>query len=139
MDKLCIKCDEVKVHSTRKDGRPASYCKACQNQYTKAHYAANTEARIAHSAETTAAHRKTVKEFLAELKRVSCADCGVAYISPVMEFDHVRGTKSFNLSKAGRYGWAKINEEVAKCDVVCANCHRIRTVLRNPEYWKMGL
>lgn len=135
MKKLCIKCQQVKDHSVRKTGKPASYCKDCQNEYTRAHYKANKEARISHSAKTTADHRAAVRDYLNELKDVPCADCGNRFIAPVMEFDHVRGEKMFQISKAGRYGWDKIKEEISKCDIVCANCHRIRTVLRNPEYW----
>jgi hypothetical protein len=49
-----------------------------------------------------------------------------------MDFDHREGeTKLFNLSSAWvRGGLSKIKEEIAKCDVVCANCHRLRTYRR---------
>jgi hypothetical protein len=49
----------------------------------------------------------------------------------VMDFDHREGEeKCFNLSIAAgqtRLSWAKMLAEIAKCDVVCANCHRERT------------
>jgi hypothetical protein len=45
-----------------------------------------------------------------------------------LDFDHVRGEKLYNVAKmAAGYSWAKILVEIEKCDVVCANCHRIRT------------
>jgi hypothetical protein len=48
-----------------------------------------------------------------------------------MDFDHRPGeTKCFNLAIAAgqtRLSWAKMLAEIAKCDVVCANCHRKRT------------
>ena len=48
----------------------------------------------------------------------------------VLEFDH-RGDKSFNIAKGLRdRGWDDLLEEIAKCDVVCANCHRRRTAVR---------
>ncbi len=49
-----------------------------------------------------------------------------------MEFDHVRGEKSLNLSKLrnSRLAWSRLLAELDKCEVVCANCHRIRTQLR---------
>ena len=49
-----------------------------------------------------------------------------------MDFDHVRGTKVTILAKlrSGRASLSKIEAEIAKCEVVCANCHRIRTYLR---------
>jgi hypothetical protein len=48
-----------------------------------------------------------------------------------MDFDHVRGSKTFKVSEAVQLptgiGFEKVRAEIAKCDVVCANCHRIRT------------
>jgi predicted nucleic acid-binding Zn ribbon protein len=64
-----------------------------------------------------------------------CADCHVPYPYYVMQFDHVpgRGPKRFMLSgrNLGVYSERDIREEIAKCDVVCANCHMIRTHTRN--------
>ena len=59
-------------------------------------------------------------------KAVPCADCGVQYPYYVMDFDHVRGEKLFEIS-AGHRHIALLLDEIAKCDVVCANCHRART------------
>lgn len=49
-----------------------------------------------------------------------------------MDFDHVRGEKKYNIgSMVGRGLSPKlIDEEVAKCELVCSNCHRIRTYAR---------
>ncbi len=48
-----------------------------------------------------------------------------------MDFDHVRGEKKFNLGSvlALNVSAEILDEEIAKCDIVCANCHRIRTHL----------
>lgn len=63
-----------------------------------------------------------------ELKGKPCADCAKTFPYYVMDFDHVRGTKLFTLGEApARRGRDQILEEAAKCDVVCSNCHRIRT------------
>lgn len=67
-----------------------------------------------------------------EAKNKPCADCGVKYHHYVMDLDHVRGQKSFPLAKVNRTISAKvIAAEIAKCEVVCANCHRERTYGRN--------
>ena len=67
-----------------------------------------------------------------ELKRSPCSDCGGAYHPKIMHFDHARGTKLQNLSSATAllWGWRKIEEEIAKCDLVCPTCHAIRTMDR---------
>jgi len=48
-----------------------------------------------------------------------------------MDFDHrFPDEKSFNIGRdalAGRCSLEQLEREIAKCDVVCANCHRIRT------------
>jgi hypothetical protein len=63
---------------------------------------------------------------------VPCADCGQRFPPVVMDFDHRDGeTKSGTIStKIGIWGWARILAEIAKCDIICANCHRIRTARR---------
>lgn len=62
------------------------------------------------------------------LKNHSCVDCGESDIL-VLQFDHRDPrTKRFNLSNASsRYSLEEVMEEIAKCDVVCANCHCRRT------------
>jgi hypothetical protein len=58
-----------------------------------------------------------------------CADCGVQYPYYVMEFDHLDAdTKEFNVS-AGvtSRSYERLMAEIAKCEVVCANCHAERT------------
>jgi hypothetical protein len=73
--------------------------------------------------------RKMIKEFINAQKNQPCADCRVQYPPYVMDFDHVRGEKLFNVSAAPAIvpNLDKIREEIAKCDLVCSNCHRIRT------------
>ncbi len=69
------------------------------------------------------------RELLASLKSVPCADCGVEYPPYVMDFDHRDpATKSFSTG-TDMHGVSRerLLAEVAKCDVVCANCHRERT------------
>lgn len=57
-----------------------------------------------------------------------CADCGMSYPWYIMEYDHVRGTKSGTLTKMYRtHTMEEIIEEIEKCDIVCSNCHKHRT------------
>lgn len=71
------------------------------------------------------------KDLLVAAKARPCADCGRSWPAVCMNFDHVRGTKLFGISSAVR--WKSIEalqQEIAKCDIVCACCHRIRTETR---------
>lgn len=70
------------------------------------------------------------KAVLSALKDKPCADCGQRYPSCVMDFDHVRGKKSFNIFSGMAHALATLLKEVKKCEVVCANCHRLRTFKR---------
>ena|ERR1700677_4496999 len=74
--------------------------------------------------------RELVRKIIREAKAKPCADCGKEYPYYVMEFDHVRGKKAYALAKVVQRPSNKAIEdlpgEIAKCDVVCANCHRLR-------------
>ena len=57
-----------------------------------------------------------------------CMDCKIWYPYYVMDFDHVRGRKHKNVAELiDTLSKKKIDEEIAKCEIVCSNCHRIRT------------
>ncbi len=58
-----------------------------------------------------------------------CADCGYKEHREALDFDHVTEEKNFALGghKAHCMGWDKIKYEISICEVVCANCHRVRT------------
>ncbi len=93
------------------------------NAYRKKHYAANKKKYI----QSAAKRKRRIAACVAKVKERPCADCGVEYPPYVMQFDHVRGKKLFCLARAGDKSLAKIKAELVKCDVVCANCHCIRT------------
>lgn len=58
-------------------------------------------------------------------------DCNIEYPYYVLDFDHVRGKKVENISNmAKHYTWEEILKEIKKCELVCSNCHRIRTFKR---------
>ena len=81
------------------------------------------------------ARRRMMSDRLAELKNQPCMDCGGSFPSPCMDFDHVRGEKIGNVTDLCRKGvrWETVLAEIAKCELVCANCHRLRTWQRNQE------
>ena len=57
-----------------------------------------------------------------------CLDCKISYPYYMMDFDHVRGTKQANVAELiNTLSKKRIDTEIAKCEIVCSNCHRIRT------------
>lgn len=95
-----------------------------QKAYTKNHYEENKEFYLERLSRRKALFRRIV----AELKLEPCMDCEIIYPPYVMDFDHVRGEKLRNVSNYGGFSSpVKLLEEIEKCDLVCSNCHRIRT------------
>ncbi len=75
---------------------------------------------------------------LVELKSKPCMDCGGTFPSCAMQFDHrdpSTKNKKFPAPGAmlGRASIEAFMEEIAKCDLVCANCHAIRTHMKRPR------
>ncbi len=68
-------------------------------------------------------------------KNVPCADCGGQFPPECMDFDHVSGDKVGDLSNMWSFGEARLIAEIAKCELVCANCHRTRTKNRPNKRW----
>ena len=105
-------------------------CRPCSAAYHREHYLANKQRYV----DQAAVRRKALvwerMRFLVDFfASHPCVDCGEE--DPlVLEFDHLRD-KEFTISQAlYDRGWGSIYEEIAKCDVVCANCHRRRTAHR---------
>jgi hypothetical protein len=126
--KICTKCNELKYldQFNKKGDGQQPYCRQCQNSWSKEHYRNNV------SYYTTKAKKNTKKilDFVRELKSVPCRDCGIQYPYYVMDFDHLED-KTFNLGSAfNRFGREKLLNEIAKCEIVCSNCHRERTYER---------
>lgn len=106
-----------------------------RNAYARRWYAGHKEAHIQRVRIVDERRRIAASALLEEIKSHPCADCHVQYEPQAMDFDHVRGTKDFSLGEAAWRGYSleRIKAEVAKCDLVCANCHRVRTRRRREE------
>lgn len=77
-------------------------------------------------------YRKPSIDLIRSGKNKPCVDCGRQYHWFAMDYDHIpeRGKKLFNVSQANCRNVVALAAEIAKCDVVCSNCHRIRTFTR---------
>lgn len=132
--KRCPKCFQEKAASEFPRRRsniysPGSYCLECQRVYSRAHYRSNKEKhnarRRVHQREYALRNRQLISRWFVGK---SCVDCG-NHNPLVLEFDHVRGKKAYDISTMLRAGfaWERVLEEIAKCEIRCANCHRIKT------------
>ena len=129
----CAKCGEVKPlegfpKNRTKTGGHGYDCRDCHAEKQREKYRQYSKDHR----EAEYARRRAKWEVVYALKDVPCADCGIRYPRHVMDFDHL-GEKEFGIS-AGRYKSLKrLLAEAAKCEVVCANCHRERTYRRRLE------
>jgi hypothetical protein len=95
------------------------------------HYHANKEQYF----QRNAVKRREMRNWIAQLKSQPCMDCHQQYTPYVMDLDHRDPSiKVGNINQlVARGSWSKLEAEVAKCDIVCANCHRERTYNRAGE------
>ena len=107
-----------------------NYCRPCRAAYHQEHYALNRQRYI--DAAQVRKRRLALERaaFLLDFfASRSCADCG-EHDPLVLEFDHV-SDKKFSIARGLRdRSLQDLIAEMAKCDVVCANCHRRRTARR---------
>lgn len=133
--KRCTKCKtkyrfpEKSFNKNRKskDGFH-QHCKKCIAKYHKTHYEDNLSYYKEKARKHNNEYNKRNLQFTIDyLKQHPCVDCGET--DPVvLDFDHLKDKKE-NISWLVCHG-AKlelITEEIAKCDVRCANCHRRKT------------
>ena len=132
-DKICSQCHllksklEFNFKNKSLDLRH-SYCRECGKIFTRNHYKKSKESYLKRNLRSYGKRRKIV----VEAKQHPCADCGVQYPYYVMDFDHRENEiKSFPLNRVNNATVKVILAEMAKCDLVCANCHRERTHQRS--------
>lgn len=102
-------------------------------EYSRKHYQKNKHIVKQRSASARISQRSMLRDMIRQYKTTHpCLDCGLQYPYYVMEFDHTRGTKHANVADlaARGVGISKLLEEMDKCEIVCANCHRERTWVR---------
>ncbi|MDO8618349.1 MAG: hypothetical protein Q7R49_00205 [Candidatus Daviesbacteria bacterium] len=132
--KRCYKCKETKALgefyklSRSKDGLQP-ICKVCDIAQTKASYRNNKKYYI----DAARANRQKTVEFINKVKSNPCTDCGNIYHPVCMDFDHLEEKeKAVSLLKSRSI--ARITKEIIKCELVCSNCHRLRTLKRRVAF-----
>ena len=126
-EKLCGKCK----NSPAKNQKRGGYCLECHREAGRQNYKENKERYFAQAKKRD----QQLDELIIKYKSKPCMDCKKSYPPYIMDFDHLDGeTKEYGICYMRRHRMAfdKIENEIAKCEVVCANCHRERTNQRNP-------
>ncbi len=134
--KICTKClKELPFTSFYKNSRSrtgyAHYCKGCASEQVK-----KSRNLQEHTIKVYARRDKCRAYVLNYLSTHPCVDCGES--NPVvLEFDHISGIKVESISKmvSISYSLENIQAEIDKCQVRCANCHRVVTSQRNKNHW----
>lgn len=136
--KVCNGCLERKSVNefhfrSQSQNTRAPRCKACKKNQDANIWSAGTK-KVTSLENMLERKRKSRDYVWSILVKSECADCGNA--DPlVMEFDHL-GNKVYNVSSMMQKGYAvsALAKEIAKCEVVCANCHRKRTYAREGSW-----
>ena len=125
--RTCIKCNSEKIISdfnkkkSNKDGI-SKICRECEKIYTRNHYQNNKQYYINKSHNYTTKVKQWFSEYKSKLK---CESCGETHPA-TFDFHHIDKSKKIDcisvLVAQGKYKILK--EELKKCKVLCANCHR---------------
>jgi len=142
----CTKCKRIKTKilfatfRTRKgELRRRGECQECRGKYAIKNREHLTKWRKAYYKRIKTKHqlrakkrREEAKAFVNARKNVPCVDCGKKWPPVAMDFDHVEGDKVRSIASlvGCSYKLEIIENELRKCEVVCACCHRLRTAAR---------
>lgn len=120
----CSRCD--KDHEGR----------TCKQERDRLRYVAKRSLRIQQATENGRVRKAKLRQASNEAKDRPCADCGVRYDPWVMQFDHLDAdSKVADVAKlvVRKVKMSTLLAEIAKCEVVCANCHAHRTYTRQQK------
>jgi hypothetical protein len=126
--------DEAEFNfKNRARGIRSPHCRACSRAYVRDHYQRNTAYYVAKARKRTGITRSSLRaRLLAYLLEHPCVDCGED--DPVvLDFDHIDvASKLVAIAVLVRrvVSRRRVEAEIAKCEVRCANCHRRRTALQ---------
>lgn len=139
--KTCSICKDVKLtvefnkNKTKKDGL-ATFCKDCNKKASNRYYTLN---KVKHKAAVYEQKKKNVqamRQYVYDLSKAKgCIDCSET--DPiVLDFDHVRGKKVLAIGNMvpQNCSFATLQEELAKCEIRCSNCHRRKTAKEQNWY-----
>jgi hypothetical protein len=137
--KTCNKCkiekelDAFANNRAKPDGKNPM-CRECKKAYNAVYYTLTKDKHNPGRRVRKAQYVKIAQDYVNRIKlETPCTDCGVNYLPIVMQFDHLpEFEKKANIADLVGMGSSisRIQEEIAKCEVVCSNCHAIRGWVR---------
>ena len=151
MEKTCPKCCQTKPltaftpNKSKKDGHGA-HCRDCYSTYHREYYRHRTandpeykdrtkKWRKQYQTDRIESFRKVIREHLSTHPCVTCGETDIV----VLDFDHIDPkTKKFAICETSTC-WLPIDDilaEIAKCQVLCANCHRRKTA-KDAGTWRI--
>lgn len=96
-------------------------------EYGRNHYRNNKQYYL----DRNRVNRAKLRMYVAQIKESTpCTDCGKYYPHYVMDFDHLSDKDGLIVDFIRRYNLKALDNEIAKCEIVCSNCHRIRSYNR---------
>ena len=108
-----------------------------QRQYNREYYHKNKDKlKKQIYIRTRQRYRRNLKKVQDIKVAAGCVDCGYDKHPTALHFDHLPEFEKYDdISGMVRDGlaWSRVLEEIGKCEVVCANCHAIRTADRRPR------
>lgn len=130
-EKTCGRCGKTKATSCfqRRGKSFQSWCRDCRREYDASYHRRTRVVRLEQKREWYA----RLNDWYRGLKEnLPCADCGGRFHHAAMEWDHLPGAEKLADVSAllGRRNRTVILAEIAKCELVCANCHAVRTFTR---------
>lgn len=144
--KTCTNCHKIKsekdFYYKNKDlGKFHAQCKVCYSEkrrifYKEHYFKYGSEYRARAIARKRRLKNNLRKALLEYLKDKACVHCGISDVR-VLEFDHINpATKSFGIAQAitRTLQWENVLEEISKCQILCANCHKIKTAEQQGWY-----
>lgn len=139
--KTCSKCNNEKSETefafrNKSQNIQYSHCKDCQRILRKNSYEKNKDYYLQKDLYNIKEQRRNKTDFIRSYKEGKpCKDCGIVYPHYVMDFDHLpQFKKEIKIASFGKtYSIERLLKEFEKCEIVCANCHRVRTWTRKME------
>lgn len=129
----CGRCGLAKdVNEFHKRGASRqTWCKSCRRDYDAQYWRMTRDERLRRRKERVADRVTWYRELKSAM---ACTDCSGVFHHAAMHWDHLPGTtKTCEVSELFRRGFRcrTILDEIAKCELVCANCHAVRTFNRS--------